>query len=160
MVLDREQLKIELNQLGPNRKLVFTNGCFDILHVGHVRYLQKARSLGTHLVVGLNDDSSVKSIKGEKRPIVPEDERGELLAALDCVNFVVPFCEDTPESLIRAVKPDILVKGGDWKEDQIVGADFVKSIGGQVMSLPFVDGKSTTNIIEKIQSLTIPTTKN
>lgn len=134
------------------KKIVFTNGCFDLLHVGHVRYLQEARSLGDVLVVGVNSDASVKRLKGPTRPVQIEADRAEILAALGCVNFTVIFTDDTPETLIHKVKPDILVKGGDWKIEQIVGGTFVASYGGQVMSLQFIDGKSTTKLIEKAQS--------
>jgi D-beta-D-heptose 7-phosphate kinase/D-beta-D-heptose 1-phosphate adenosyltransferase len=133
------------------KKIVFTNGCFDLLHVGHVRYLQEARSLGDVLVVGVNSDASVKRLKGPTRPVQVENDRAEILAALGCVGFSVIFTEDTPENLIKKVKPDILVKGGDWKIDQIVGGTFVAGYGGQVMSLQFIDGKSTTKLIEKAQ---------
>lgn len=133
------------------KKIVFTNGVFDLLHVGHVRYLQEARSLGDALVIGVNADASVKRLKGPTRPIQNENDRAEILAALGCVDFTVIFSEDTPENIIHLVKPDILVKGGDWKIDTIVGAPFVMSYGGKVMSLQFVDGKSTTKIIEKSQ---------
>ena len=133
------------------KKIVFTNGCFDLLHVGHVRYLQEARALGDVLVVGINSDQSVKRLKGPTRPVQIENDRAEILAALGAVDFTVIFTEDTPENLIQQVRPDILVKGGDWKIDQIVGAPFVMSYGGQVMSLQFVDGKSTTKLIEKAQ---------
>jgi rfaE bifunctional protein nucleotidyltransferase chain/domain len=134
-----------------NKKIVFTNGCFDLLHVGHVRYLQEARSLGDALVVGINSDASVKRLKGPTRPIQIENDRAEILAALGCVDFTVIFTEDTPENLIQKVRPDILVKGGDWKISDIVGAPFVQSYGGQVMSLQFINGKSTTKLIEKSQ---------
>lgn len=134
-------------------RIVFTNGCFDILHAGHVRYLKQARALGDCLVVGLNSDSSVKRLKGSERPIVPQEERAELLSALACVDYVLIFDEDTPIELIKDVKPDVLVKGGDWSIDQIVGAPFVSSYGGEVKSLPFHQGHSTTNIIEKIRQL-------
>lgn len=133
------------------KKVVFTNGCFDLLHVGHVRYLQEARALGDVLVIGVNSDASVKRLKGPTRPVQNENDRAEILAALGAVNFTVIFTEDTPAELIEKVRPDILVKGGDWKIDQIVGAPFVMSYGGKVMSLQFVDGKSTTKIIEKAQ---------
>ena len=132
-------------------KVVFTNGCFDILHVGHIRYLKEAKALGDLLVVGLNSDNSVKRLKGESRPIMSEAERKEMLLALESVDFVLLFSEDSPLSLIQQVKPDILVKGGDWQIDQIVGAGVVQAYGGEVRSLSFVDGKSTTNIIEKIK---------
>jgi rfaE bifunctional protein nucleotidyltransferase chain/domain len=134
-----------------NKKIVFTNGCFDLLHVGHVRYLQEARALGDILVVGVNSDASVKVLKGPARPVQTEADRAEILAALGCVDYTVIFNEETPAELIRTVIPNILVKGGDWKIDQIVGADFVIAQGGKVMSLQFVDGKSTTKLIEKAQ---------
>jgi D-beta-D-heptose 7-phosphate kinase/D-beta-D-heptose 1-phosphate adenosyltransferase len=134
------------------KKIVFTNGCFDLLHVGHIRYLQEARRLGDLLIVGVNSDASVKRLKGPTRPVQNENDRAEILAALGCVDFTVIFAEDTPENLIHQVRPDILVKGGDWKIDQIVGSTYVMSYGGQVMSLQFVDGKSTTKIIEKAKS--------
>lgn len=134
------------------KKVVFTNGCFDLLHVGHVRYLQEARRLGDLLVVGVNSDSSVKKLKGPSRPVQNENDRAEILAALGCVDFSVIFTEDTPARLIEQVRPDFLVKGGDWKIDQIVGAAFVQSYGGTVMSLNFIEGRSTTKIIEKIHT--------
>lgn len=133
------------------KKIVFTNGCFDLLHVGHVRYLQEARKLGDLLVVGVNSDASVKRLKGPTRPVQTENDRAEILAALGCVDFTVIFTEDTPLELIKNVLPDILVKGGDWKIESIVGADIVMANGGQVMSLQFVDGKSTTSLIQKAQ---------
>ena len=133
------------------KKIVFTNGVFDLLHVGHVRYMQEARSLGDALVVGVNADASVKRLKGPTRPIQNESDRAEILAALGAVDFTVIFTDDTPATLIEKVRPDILVKGGDWKVEQIVGGTFVQSYGGQVMSLQFIDGKSTTKIIEKSQ---------
>jgi len=132
------------------RKVIFTNGCFDILHVGHVRYLQAARALGDCLVIAINSDSSVRGLKGKKRPIVPQGERAELLAALECVDYLTLFEEPDPLNAIKAIKPDSLVKGGDWNEDQIIGGDFVKSIGGQVERIPYIEGASTTNIIEVI----------
>ncbi len=134
-------------------KVVFTNGCFDILHAGHVRYLAKARSLGDLLVVGLNSDASVKKIKGPKRPVVPEEERAELLSALEAVDFIFLFDDDTPIKVIDGVRPDILVKGADWKHGEIVGEDIVKASGGKVVRVKLVDGKSTTNIIEKVLEL-------
>lgn len=135
-----------------NKKIVFTNGCFDLLHVGHVRYLQQARHLGDFLFVGINSDASVKRLKGQDRPLQNENDRAEILAALSCVDGVAIFTEDTPENIIRAVKPNILVKGGDWKIENIVGAPFVQSYGGQVFSLQFVEGKSTTQLIEKARN--------
>lgn len=142
----------EINDLRDQRKIVFTNGCFDILHVGHIRYLQEAKALGDVLVVGLNSDDSVKRLKGPERPLQTQDDRKELLLALKAVDAVFIFDEDTPLNLIQKIQPHFLVKGGDWAEDQIVGAEFVKSMGGQVKSLPFSPGKSTTNIVNKIES--------
>lgn len=142
-------LKIqELQKSG--HKIVFTNGCFDLLHVGHVRYLKQAKALGSQLIVGLNSDASVKMLKGPQRPLQTENDRAEILASLASVDFVVIFNEETPLELIKQIKPDILTKGGDWKVDQIVGSDFVLKNGGQVLSLQFVEGRSTTKIIEKM----------
>ncbi|MBE9536033.1 MAG: D-glycero-beta-D-manno-heptose 1-phosphate adenylyltransferase [Proteobacteria bacterium] len=132
------------------RKVIFSNGCFDILHVGHVRYLQAARALGDCLVIAVNSDSSIRGLKGEKRPIVPQGERAELLAALECVDYVTIFEEPDPLNVIKSIKPSSLVKGGDWSEDQIIGGDFVKSTGGRVELIPYIEGASTTNIIEEI----------
>lgn len=134
-----------------NKKIVFTNGCFDLLHIGHVKYLKEAKSKGDFLVVGINADASVKRLKGPTRPIQSETDRSEILAALEVVDATVIFTEDTPENLIKNIRPDVLVKGGDWKISQIVGGDFVQSYGGQVLSLMFIDGKSTTNIVSKIE---------
>ncbi len=131
-------------------KTVFTNGCFDILHVGHVRYLNEARSLGDRLIVGINSDSSVRALKGDLRPIVSEDSRREMLLALKAVDEVFIFDEDTPWNLINRVQPDILVKGGDWAVSEIVGSDIVLAKGGEVRSLSFYEGNSTTGIIEKV----------
>ncbi len=132
------------------KRVVFTNGCFDILHAGHVAYLKRARELGDVLVVGLNSDSSVRAIKGKLRPINKEADRAIVLSALYFVDFVTIFDGATPEKLIRAVKPDVLVKGADWKVEEIVGADFVRSCGGRVVRIPFIKGHSTTSVIEKI----------
>lgn len=131
------------------KRIVFTNGCFDILHVGHVEYLSKARRLGDLLVIGLNSDSSVKKIKGKDRPINKESDRAKVLSSLYFVDYVTSFSESTPENLIKKVRPDILVKGGDWKVEDIVGSSFVRSYGGKVKSIPFVKGYSTTSIIER-----------
>lgn len=133
-----------------SKKVVFTNGCFDLLHAGHVRYLQEAKAQGDILVLGLNSDSSVKELKGPTRPIQNEDDRAFILSALECIDYVSVFSEQTPLDLIKRVKPNVLVKGGDWKPDQIVGSDFVLENGGDVRSLQFVEGRSTTNIVEKI----------
>lgn len=134
------------------KRIVFTNGCFDILHRGHVTYLAEARKLGDILVVGVNSDASVKRLKGSERPINNEKDRAYVLSQLKSVDFTEIFTEDTPLNLILRVKPKILVKGGDWKIDQIVGAKEVISNGGDVFSLNFVDGYSTTSIIQKIQA--------
>lgn len=151
VVLDHTELD-RIQNIRKNRKIVFTNGCFDILHVGHIRYLKEAKSLGDILVVGVNTDNSVKKLKGPARPIQNENDRAEILSSLESVDFVVLFSEETPEKLIHSVRPDILVKGGDWKIQDIVGSDFVLSYGGEVRSLQFVNGKSTTSIIEKTKN--------
>jgi len=132
------------------KRIVFTNGCFDILHVGHIRYLEKAKSLGDILVVGLNSDRSVRTIKGPDRPILPELERAEVLSGLWCVDFITLFNEPTPLELITSIKPNVLVKGGDWTKETTVGKEVVEGSGGEVIILPFVEGSSTTNIIETI----------
>ncbi|MCG6878365.1 MAG: D-glycero-beta-D-manno-heptose 1-phosphate adenylyltransferase [Deltaproteobacteria bacterium] len=132
------------------KRIVFTNGCFDILHPGHARYLHAARDLGDHLIVALNSDRSVQAIKGSKRPIFPEKMRAELLAALECVNCVVIFDEDNPLAVIRHLLPHVLAKGGDWQEDRIIGSDVVKAGGGEVRRIPFVEGYSTSDIIKTI----------
>jgi rfaE bifunctional protein nucleotidyltransferase chain/domain len=132
-----------------NKKIVFTNGCFDLLHIGHITYLEEAKKLGDILIVGINSDESVKKIKGPTRPIQNEYDRSSILAALKAVDHTILFSEDTPINLIKKIKPDILVKGGDWKIEQIVGSDFVMKYGGVVQSLNFVNGKSTTSLIEK-----------
>ena len=132
------------------RRVVFTNGCFDILHVGHVRYLAAARKAGDLLVIGLNSDRSVRLIKGASRPIVTQEQRAEVLAGLGCVDFVVLFDEPDPLVLIQALNPNVLVKGEDWTEDRIIGADHVKSKGGQVVRIKFADVMSTSGIIDRI----------
>jgi len=134
-----------------NKKIVFTNGCFDLLHIGHVRYLEQAKSRGDVLIVGINTDLSVQKLKGPTRPIQNENDRAEILASLKSVDHTVLFGEETPINLIKKIKPDVLVKGGDWAIQQIVGWDFVQSYGGQVESLQFIDGRSTTQIIAKSQ---------
>lgn len=132
------------------QSIVFTNGCFDIIHYGHVDYLVKAKELGDKLVIGLNSDNSVKRLKGESRPVMNEMARATLLASLVFVDAVVVFDEDTPEDLIKTIIPDILVKGGDYKYQDIVGADFVSVTGGLVEIIPFVEGYSTTDILKKL----------
>jgi rfaE bifunctional protein nucleotidyltransferase chain/domain len=130
--------------------IVFTNGVFDLLHPGHVQYLTDARNLGSHLIVGLNTDESTRRMKGAGRPIVSLNERLEVLSAFECTSFLTWFDQDTPAEIIRLVCPDVLVKGGDWQPDQIVGKDFVESYGGLVLSIPFLQGYSTTSIVDKI----------
>jgi D-beta-D-heptose 7-phosphate kinase/D-beta-D-heptose 1-phosphate adenosyltransferase len=134
------------------RRVVFTNGCFDLLHPGHTRYLCAARSLGDYLVVAVNSDRSVRSIKGSGRPVMPEEARAEVLAALDFVDAVVVFEEDDPLAVIQALVPDVLVKGADWAEGAIVGGDVVKAAGGEVRRIDVIPGYSTTGIIERIRS--------
>ena len=133
------------------RRIVFTNGVFDLLHPGHVRYLQEARRLGDLLIVGLNADESVRRNKGPERPINPEEERAEIVAALACVDAVVVFREDTPAEIIRLVRPDILVKGADWPADQIVGRDTVEAAGGRVVLVPVEAGYSTSSLVARIR---------
>ena len=131
-------------------KIVFTNGCFDVIHRGHVQYLEEARACGDVLIVGLNSDDSIKRLKGSSRPINPEMDRLMVIAALESVSFVTLFAEDTPYELIQQILPSILVKGGDWKAEDIVGSDIVLNSGGEVKSLSFVEGKSSTAIINKL----------
>ena len=133
--------------------VVFTNGCFDILHYGHITYLQQAKKLADILIVGVNTDSSIKAIKGRDRPINREKERCLLLSSLECVDYVVLFSEDTPYDLINMIQPHVLVKGGDWVPNEIVGNDIVNASGGKVMSLPYVDGYSTTDLIDRIEKI-------
>jgi len=140
----RKKLKAE------NKKIVFTNGCFDILHKGHAAYLNQAKSLGDILIVGINSDSSVKKLKGNDRPINNENDRAFLIDNLKSVDYAIIFGEDTPYELIKEIVPELLVKGGDWKEEDIVGSDIVNAAGGKVMSLNYLDNYSTTNILKKI----------
>lgn len=134
------------------KKVVFTNGCFDLLHVGHVRYLQAARQLGDILVVGVNSDASVRALqKGPERPLVPESQRSEIVAALECVDYVIIFSESTPLQVITMLQPDILVKGGDWPLDQVIGRKEVEARGGHVCSIPLVPGISTSLLVQRIQ---------
>lgn len=150
-VLPLEELAAACRDLREQgKRIVFTNGCFDILHVGHTRYLQKARELGDVLVVAANSDASVRGLKGPTRPIVPQAERAEVLAALSCVDYVTIFDEPTPLEVIKAVKPHLLVKGGDWSVDNIVGGPEVRSWGGEVKNISYIEGSSTSNIIEEI----------
>ena len=150
-ILQREDLKDKVQVLKKaGRKIVFTNGCFDFLHIGHVRYLKAARAEGDVLVVGVNSDRSVHKIKGPRRPVVPENDRAEVLASLACVDFVTLFDEPDPLVTIRLLMPDVLVKGADWEEDTLVGRDVVEANGGRVVRIPLTEGASTTRIIEKI----------
>lgn len=145
-----DELVKNLGSRRAGRKVVFTNGCFDIIHVGHVRYLQEAKALGDILVVGLNTDKSVQKLKGPSRPVQSEDARAEVMAALACVDAVTLFDEDTPEELIKNVRPDVLVKGGDYKVEDIVGGPFVQRYGGTVKTLQFVPGFSTSSILKRV----------
>jgi D-beta-D-heptose 7-phosphate kinase/D-beta-D-heptose 1-phosphate adenosyltransferase len=153
-IYSREDLSRECNVWrASGKKIVFTNGCFDILHHGHLVLIAEAASLGNILIVGLNTDSSVQRLKGPERPLTHEQDRAFQVASLLCVDAVCLFEEDTPEALIKLVQPDVLVKGGDYTPEQVVGADFVKSIGGKVEIIPFVTGYSTTSIIDRIKKL-------
>ena len=146
-------IPISCNLLKKSRqKIVFTNGCFDLIHKGHIRYLEQAANLGDVLIVGVNDDESVKRLKGEKRPINNIDDRTEILAAFSFIDYLIVFKEDTPYNLINMIKPDILVKGGDYKPENIVGAGIVTESGGQVIVLPYIEGNSSSNIIRRIES--------
>ena len=150
-ITPRKELKATVDRLKQEgKKVVFTNGCFDILHAGHTRYLREARKLGDTLILALNSDSSVRSIKGPLRPIVPEAERAEVVASLDSVDYVTVFDELTPLALIEFLRPDVIVKGGDWAEKDIVGAETVRKWGGRVAIMPEIEGASTTNIIDKV----------
>jgi len=133
------------------RRTAFTNGCFDLLHLGHARYLAAARRLGDALIVGINSDESVRRLKGPQRPLVPVKERAELIASLECVDLVVIFSEDDPGKLIAALKPKVLVKGADWPKAKIIGRDTVLANGGKVVTIPLVKGRSTTNLVETIR---------
>ena len=146
----KELLRIIKNLKAKGKRIVFTNGCFDLLHRGHVRYLEKAKSLGDVLVVGVNSDSSVRKLKGRKRPIRPEGERTEILSGLGCVDYVTIFDEADPLKLITSLKPNLLVKGGDWTREQIVGREVVERLGGELVIIPFVKGASTSNVIDTI----------
>jgi D-beta-D-heptose 7-phosphate kinase / D-beta-D-heptose 1-phosphate adenosyltransferase len=151
-VMTHDQLMVAVAAArSQGERIVFTNGCFDLLHAGHVHYLAEAKALGDRLIVGVNDDASVRALKGPGRPVNPTARRLAVLAGLESVDWVVPFSEDTPMKLIEKYQPDVLVKGGDYSEDEIVGADFVKSYGGKVTALSFVDGLSTSRVIEKVK---------
>ncbi len=154
---DKIKRRLELLKIVPElkksgKRIVFTNGCFDLLHPGHVRYLESARALGDILIVALNSDDSVRRIKGGGKPYMAESERAEMLGALQAVDFVTAFCEDTPQTIIEELLPDVLVKGGDWSKDQIVGRETVENNGGQVVATDFEEGFSTSEIVKRIQS--------
>ncbi len=158
-ILSREDLKERIAALkGEGKRIVFTNGCFDILHIGHVKYLEQAKGLGDILVLALNSDASVRSIKGPLRPVVPQNERAYIMGSLKVVDYVTIFDEDTPLDLIESVEPDILVKGGDWSPDAVVGRESVEKRGGSVVIVPQVSGTgadlpaSTTSVIERIMN--------
>jgi D-beta-D-heptose 7-phosphate kinase/D-beta-D-heptose 1-phosphate adenosyltransferase len=153
-LLSQEGLLSKLSvKRAEGKRIVFTNGCFDLMHIGHTRYLQAAKALGDVLVVGVNSDASVRTLnKAPDRPIVPEAQRAEVLAALGCVDFVVMFDESDPLQLITAIQPDVLVKGGDWTIDRIVGRDIVEARGGVVKTIPLVPGLSTTGLLQRIRS--------
>ncbi len=161
-MVDKVQTRMELTSALRERRaagatIVFTNGCFDLLHVGHTRYLQAARKLGDLLVVGVNSDASVQSLrKGQGRPVVPATQRAEVLAGLACVDYVVLFDEPDPGTLIADLEPDVLVKGGDWEPDRIVGREVVEGRGGRVLTIPLVRGVSTTDLIRKIRGQPAP----
>jgi rfaE bifunctional protein nucleotidyltransferase chain/domain len=147
MVSERERLRTQ------NRKVVFTNGCFDLIHPGHIRMLIEAKSLGDVLIVAINSDRSVRELKGPSRPILNEHERAEVLAALACVDYVITFDDLLPRETIKAIRPDVLVKGGDWSSDAIVGRDEVEAMGGVVKSLSYIEGLSTSGLIERIKRM-------
>ena len=153
-ILPLDQLLSALSaERGAAKRIVFTNGCFDLMHIGHTRYLQAARELGDVLVVGVNSDASVRSLdKAPDRPIVPEAQRAEVLAALGCVDYIIIFDESDPLRVITSVQPDVLVKGGDWAIDRIVGRDIVEACGGVVKTIPLVSGFSTPGLLERIRS--------
>lgn len=154
MIVSQETAAVISKELRENGKtVVFTNGCFDIIHSGHTQYLAKAKQMGDYLFLGLNSDSSVKRLKGEDRPINNQDDRAIVLDALKAVDYVVLFEEDTPFNLIQKILPNLLVKGGDYKAEDIVGYDIVTQHGGDVVTISFVEGKSTTNIINKINKV-------
>ncbi len=153
-IYPRDELKTEVDRLKrEGKKIIFTNGCFDILHAGHTRYLREAKKLGDVLILALNSDDSVRSIKGPNRPIVPEAERAEVVASLESVDYVTVFSELTPLELIEFLQPTVIVKGGDWAEKDIVGAEAVRKWGGRVAIMPEIEGASTTNVIDKIRKV-------
>ncbi len=151
IIAKRDIAKLRAKLTRQHKRIVFTNGVFDIIHYGHISYLQRARALGDILIIGLNTDKSVKKIKGPGRPINKQSDRAGVLAAMECVNYIIYFSEETPLKLIEAVKPDILVKGADYKIKDIVGADFVKSYGGKVKRISLTHGRSTSKLLDKLK---------
>lgn len=150
-IISLSKLKTVVAKLSAKKKrIVFTNGCFDLIHVGHIKYLEKAKALGDILIVGINSDSSMKKIKGTKRPIVEQGDRARIIAALEYVDYVTIFNETTPFKLIKIIEPQVLVKGADWRLNKVVGAEFVKSRGGKAISIPLIKGRSTSDLIRKI----------
>ena len=150
-IKEREELLRIIKDLKrKGKRIVFTNGCFDLLHIGHIRYLEEAKTLGDVLIIGVNSDSSVRKLKGPDRPILPEEERAEILSSLECVDYITTFDELDPINLITSLQPDVLVKGGDWTKEQVVGSEVVERSGGEVVIIPFVQGASTSNQIEII----------
>jgi len=150
-IKEKEDLRRIIEDLkAKGRRIVFTNGCFDLLHIGHIRYLEDAKSLGDILVVGVNSDQSIRGLKGNNRPILPQEERTEILSSLGCVDYITVFDEADPLELISFLQPHILVKGGDWAKETIAGREVVERSGGKVVILPFVEGASTSNLIETI----------
>ena len=153
-VVSRDELKeIVQQEKAAGKKIVFTNGCFDLIHLGHIRYLREAEKQGDLLIVAVNSDQSVKELKGENRPLVPEEARAEIISALASVDFVVIFPEETPAEIITLLKPDVLVKGGDWKPEEVVGKRAVEQAGGKVVIIPFLPHHSSTDIIRRILCL-------
>jgi len=146
----KELLRILKHLKAKGKRIIFTNGCFDLLHVGHIRYLEEARALGDVLIVGVNSDSSVRKLKGSKRPVLPEEERAEILSGLGCVDYITIFDEIDPLKLITSLQPNVLAKGGDWTKEQTVGKKVVERSGGEVVIIPFVQGASTSNLIKTI----------
>ena len=151
--MEQDRLILHIAGIRRNRRVVFTNGCFDLLHPGHIRCLEQARALGDLLIVAINSDASVRRMKGAERPVMPEGERAEVLAALAAVDYVTGFEEDTPREIIARLVPDVLVKGGDWRPDQIVGRAEVETAGGRVVSIPLEPGWSTTALLKRISQL-------
>jgi len=146
----KELLRIIKHLKAKGKRIIFTNGCFDLLHVGHIRYLEEARALGDVLIVEVNSDSSVRKLKGSKRPVLPEEERAEILSGLGCVDYIIIFDEIDPLKLITSLQPNVLAKGGDWTKEQTVGKKVVERSGGEVVIIPFVQGASTSNLIKTI----------